>query len=53
LLLPAHNTPVAEPGYLPRVVEAMEQVRSGKVKAVPKNGKQEYRFPGFSFLMSK
>jgi glyoxylase-like metal-dependent hydrolase (beta-lactamase superfamily II) len=53
LLLPAHNTPVAEPGYLPRVVEAMDQVRSGKVKAVPKNGKQEYRFPGFSFLMSK
>ncbi len=25
----AHN---AEPGYLPRVVEAMEQVRGGKVK---------------------
>jgi len=53
LLLPAHNVPVAEPVSLPRVVEAMEQVRSGKLKAVPKNGKQEYRFPGFSFLMSK
>jgi len=53
LLLPAHNTPVAEPGYLPRVAEAMEQVRSGKLKPVPKNGKQEYKFPGFSFLMSK
>ena len=53
LLLPAHNVPVAEPVSLPRVVEAMEQVRSGELKAVPKNGKQEYRFPGFSFLMSK
>jgi glyoxylase-like metal-dependent hydrolase (beta-lactamase superfamily II) len=53
LLLPAHNTPVAEPGYLPRVVEAMEQVRSGKVKSSPKDGKQEYTFEGFSFLMAK
>lgn len=53
LLLPAHNLPVAEPGNLPRVVEAMEQVRSGKLKPTPKNGKQEYIFPGFSFLMGK
>jgi glyoxylase-like metal-dependent hydrolase (beta-lactamase superfamily II) len=53
LLLPAHNTPVAEPDYLPRVVEAMEQVRSGKVRGTPKNGKQEYTFEGFSFLMAK
>ena len=53
LLLPAHNTPVAEPGYLPRVVGAMEQVRSGKVKGSPKDGKQEYTFDGFSFLMAK
>ena len=53
LLLPAHNEPVAEPGNLPRVVEAMEQVRSGKVKSTPREGKQEYFFPGFSFLMSK
>ncbi len=53
LLLPAHNTPVAEPGYLPRVVEAMEQVRSGKVKGTPKNSKQEYMFESFSFLMAR
>ena len=53
LLLPAHNTPVAEPSYLPRVVEAMEQVRSGKVRGTPKNGKQEYMFEGFSFLMAR
>ena len=53
LLLPAHNVPVAEPSYLPRVVEAMEQVRSGKVKGTPREGKQEYSFSGFSFLLSK
>jgi glyoxylase-like metal-dependent hydrolase (beta-lactamase superfamily II) len=53
LLLPAHNEPVADPSNLPRVVEAMEQVRGGKVKGKPRNDKQEYFFPGFSFLMSK
>ena len=53
LLLPAHNVPVAEPSYLPRVVVAIEQVRSGKVKSAPRDGKQEYSFPGFSFLLSK
>jgi glyoxylase-like metal-dependent hydrolase (beta-lactamase superfamily II) len=53
LLLPAHNTPVAEPSYLPRVVEAIQQVRSGKVKSIPRQGKQEYMFPDFSFLMAK
>ena len=53
LLLPAHNEPVAQPDNLPRVVEAMEEVRSGKVKPKPRDGKQEYFFPGFSFLMAK
>jgi len=53
LLLPAHNEPVAQPDNLPRVVEAIEQVRSGKVKPKPRDGKQEYFFPGFSFLMAK
>lgn len=53
LLLPAHNEPVAEPSYLPRVVEAIEQVRNGKVKGTPRDGKQEYSFSGFSFLLSK
>jgi glyoxylase-like metal-dependent hydrolase (beta-lactamase superfamily II) len=53
LLLPAHNTPVAEPSYLPRVVEAIQEVRSGKVKSVPRQDKQEYIFPDFSFLMAK
>jgi hypothetical protein len=53
LLLPAHNTPVAEPDYLPRVVQAMEQVRGGKVKGTPKNCKKECTVEAFSFLMAK
>jgi len=53
LLLPAHNEPVANPAVLPRVVEAMNEIRSGKIKAKPRDGKQEYFFDGFSFLMSK
>ncbi len=51
LLLPAHNVAVADPHYLPRVVAAFRQVRSGKAKSSPKNGKREYMFDGFSFLM--
>jgi glyoxylase-like metal-dependent hydrolase (beta-lactamase superfamily II) len=53
LLLPAHNVPVSEPGCLQHVLKAIEQVRRGQAKAVPKDGKQEYVFEGFSFLMSK
>jgi len=51
LLLPSHNVPVADPGYLPKVVAAMQQVRRGEVKAIDKDGKHEYIFEGFSFLM--
>lgn len=51
LLLPAHNVPVADPSYLPRVVVAIQQVRRGEVKPVAKDGKHEYVFEGFSFLM--
>jgi len=51
VLLPSHNVPVADPHYLSRVVEAMKKVRSGKVAPSPKNGKQEYMFEGFSFLL--
>lgn len=51
LLLPAHNVPVADPSYLAKVVTAMQQVRRGEVKAVVKDGKHEYIFEGFSFLM--
>jgi glyoxylase-like metal-dependent hydrolase (beta-lactamase superfamily II) len=51
LLLPAHNTPVADPSYLLKVVTAMQQVRRGEVKPVANDGKREYLFDGFSFLM--
>src|SRR5216684_264935 len=51
LLLPAHNTPVADPNYLPKVVTAIQQVQHGEVKPVAKDGKHEYLFEGFSFLM--
>jgi glyoxylase-like metal-dependent hydrolase (beta-lactamase superfamily II) len=53
LLLPAHNVPVADPADLSRVMVAMEQVRAGKLKPVPHDGKWEYKFEGFSFLMKK
>ncbi len=53
LLLPAHNVPVADPADLPRVITAMEQARSGKIKPVKAGNKWEYKFEGFSFLMSK
>ena len=53
LLLPAHNEPVADPAVLARVVEAMQQVRWGKVASIPKDGKREYVFEGFSFLMAR
>jgi glyoxylase-like metal-dependent hydrolase (beta-lactamase superfamily II) len=51
LLLPAHNVPVADPGTLPKVVTAMQQVRRGEVKPVAKDGKHEFMFDGFSFRM--
>jgi glyoxylase-like metal-dependent hydrolase (beta-lactamase superfamily II) len=51
LLVPAHNVPVADPADLPRVLAAMEQIRSGKIKPVKVGNKVEYKFQGFSFLM--
>jgi glyoxylase-like metal-dependent hydrolase (beta-lactamase superfamily II) len=53
LLLPAHNVPVADPADLPRVLAAMRQVRSGKIKPVKKGESWEYRFKGFSFRMKE
>jgi glyoxylase-like metal-dependent hydrolase (beta-lactamase superfamily II) len=52
LLLPSHNVPVADPGYLPKVVAAMEQVRSGKATSTSQNGTKIYTFTGFSFRMA-
>ena len=47
VLLPAHNTPAADPAYLAKVVTAMEQVRRGEMKPVSNDGKHEYMFGGF------
>ena len=52
LVLGAHNVPVASPSVLPRLVAAFDDVRAGKVKAVPDSpGKVLYHVDGFSFLM--
>jgi glyoxylase-like metal-dependent hydrolase (beta-lactamase superfamily II) len=53
LLLPAHNLPVADPADLPRALAAMKQARSGKIKPVKGEHWSEYKFQGFSFLISK
>jgi len=53
ILLPAHNLPVADPSYLLKIVPAMQRVRRGEVKSVPKDGRREYVFDGFSFLMAQ
>jgi glyoxylase-like metal-dependent hydrolase (beta-lactamase superfamily II) len=53
LLLPAHNVPVAQPEYLPRVLDAIQQVRRGQSKAVSRDGQREYMFEDFSFLLSR
>jgi glyoxylase-like metal-dependent hydrolase (beta-lactamase superfamily II) len=52
LVLGAHNIPVASPSVLPRLVEAFDKVRSGKVTAVPDSpGKVIYKVDGFEFLI--
>src|SRR5258708_25561373 len=53
LLLPAHNVPVADPSDLQRVLVAIRQARSGKLKPTKNGQKWEYTFDGFSFLMKK
>jgi len=51
-VLGAHNTPVADPAVLARLVTAFEAVRQGKVAPVPSApGRVIYKVDGFSFLM--
>lgn len=52
LLLPAHNVPVAEPSYLRRLSDAVQQVQSGKAQSQVVEGHQEYTFDGFSLLLA-
>lgn len=51
LLLPAHNSPVADPSYLGRVLDAFQDVHARRVKPVLSDGYAEYQFEGFSLLM--
>jgi hypothetical protein len=50
--LGAHNIPVAEPSVLPRLVAAIEAVRTGKGETKPEGaGKVIISIDGFSFLL--
>jgi len=53
LVLGAHNIPVAQPDVLPKLVDAIQAVRSGKgdVKAEG-TGKAMHTFQGFQFLLA-
>src|SRR6266851_3429823 len=53
LVLGAHNVPVAEPSVLPRLVAAIEAVRSGQGTVKPEGeGKALHSFGGFDFLLA-
>jgi len=53
LLLPAHNVPAAREDYLSLVNQAFLRVMGGTMTPVPRDGKQEYKFHGFSFLLKQ
>ncbi|MBZ5520800.1 MAG: MBL fold metallo-hydrolase [Acidobacteriia bacterium] len=53
LLLPAHNVAGTPAGYLPRTNQAFLRVMRGIMTPVPKDGKVEYQFKGFSFLLKQ
>jgi glyoxylase-like metal-dependent hydrolase (beta-lactamase superfamily II) len=54
LVLGAHNIPVAQPDVLPKLVDAIQAVRSGKgeIKAEG-GGKAMHTFEGFKFLLAE
>jgi glyoxylase-like metal-dependent hydrolase (beta-lactamase superfamily II) len=52
LLLPAHNVPFAEPFYLKRLADSVQQVQGGTAKRRVTEGHREYSFEGFSLLLS-
>jgi len=53
LVLGAHNIPVAEPSVLPRLVAAIQAVRSGQGTVKPEGeGKAVHSLDGFSFLLA-
>jgi glyoxylase-like metal-dependent hydrolase (beta-lactamase superfamily II) len=53
LVLGAHNVPVAQPEVLPRLVTAIQAVRSGQGSVKPlEEGKAIHSLDGFSFLLA-
>jgi glyoxylase-like metal-dependent hydrolase (beta-lactamase superfamily II) len=53
MVLGAHDTPVAPPSVVPRLVAAFKAVCGGKISATPASpGKVQYKTDDFSFLLS-
>ena len=53
-LLPAHNTPLANPTRLFELRDAFNKVQNVRVDGEPRDGGLiEYKFSGFSFLMQR
>jgi glyoxylase-like metal-dependent hydrolase (beta-lactamase superfamily II) len=51
-LLPAHGAPVAPPGRLPELLEALEDIASGRAAAEPApENRRLFRFENFTILM--
>lgn len=53
LVLPSHNLPMASPDVLPRLAAAVREIQSGKATFVVTSGYHEYKFDGFSLLLSE
>jgi glyoxylase-like metal-dependent hydrolase (beta-lactamase superfamily II) len=53
LVLGAHNIPVAQPDVLPKLLDAIQAVRSGQGTVKPEGeGKAIHTFGGFNFLLA-
>ncbi len=52
LLLPGHNVPTADPGYLAKLAAAVRQVQAGAVQPKMNEGRRQYIFEGFSLLLA-
>lgn len=53
-LLPAHNTPLVDPGLLVEFEGALKQIENGGIKGADStNGRVHYTFENFTILMNK
>jgi glyoxylase-like metal-dependent hydrolase (beta-lactamase superfamily II) len=52
MLLTSHNLPVSRPEMLLRLAQAFRQVRSGHAPFTVSGAQREYRFDGFSLLLT-